>query len=182
MFTLCTCATVGRKESLWAAGDWDECPCEFLSLSEEVSGPRYEEKRKRLWSEALDCERALKWKGKGDDCIRSEGAILLNEWLSPNQKWEVRCLPWESMWPLSTAQTTHHRFVGVKKCGARTHDLPQREAIVWQQAPLFSNYHQDQLMSITRGILSHHKMPVNHAGPRPRKFDYNKGLGSWISQ
>ena len=55
------------------------------------------------------------------------------------------------------------------------HDLQQREAIVLQQVPLFSNYHQDQLTSITQNILIHHKMPVNYASAtnRTKKAETN---------
>lgn len=134
---------------------------------EEVSGLRYEEKRRRLWSEALDFV-SVRWSGKGGRrlhwerrCHPSKSVTLAESKVRTVEvDREVRCLPRESMWSLSTTRTTHHRFVGVKKCGARSHDPPQREAIVSQQAPPFSNYDQDQLMSITRGILSHHKMPL----------------------
>ena len=133
----------------------------------KVSELRYEEKRKRLWSEALDFV-SEHWSGKGERRLYWERRCHTSKWVTLAESKvrtvevgrEVSCLPRESMWSLSTTQTTHHWFVGVKKCGARSHDPPQREAIVLQQAPPFSSYHQDQLMSITRGILSHHKMPL----------------------
>lgn len=94
MFTLCTCAAMGRKEWLWAAGNWAECPCEFLSMSKRVNKWVDWDIRRRerdwggrcwtLWA-SHEAER------EGDDCVRGEGAIRLNEWLLSDQK----CTLWK---------------------------------------------------------------------------------------
>ena len=59
---------------------------------------------------------------------------------------------------------TAHVILSVwrRLCGARPHDLPPREAIVWQQVRLFIAYRQHRLINIT--ILIHHEMHINHIG------------------
>lgn len=137
----------------------------FLSMSKRVTklvdGETHERegdcggRRWTLW------ESREAW-NKGDDCVRSEGAICLIEWLLLSDQ---KCTSWKCSiqreGPCDPGwQHTDHTVLR-RQCGARPHDLPPREAIVLQQVPLFISYRQDRQMNVTRGVLIHHEMPIN---------------------
>lgn len=163
MFTLCACVVFLKKRktltlALGELGNWFECPCEFLYISK-----RAERERKGLFLVFAN----KPW-GRNDP-VRVEGIISLNEW---PRNWHCENAFTGKVHVILAKSTDHP--VWRHQCGAKPYDLPPRQAIVFQQVPLFSNYHQDQL---TRNTLSHHKMPVKETSARKqdqKEFNYNR--------
>lgn len=116
VFTLCTCAAMGRKERLWAAGNWVECPCDFLSMSKKANkwADWHIRRRERDWGGRRWTLWASHEAEKGRWWLYQRWGCRPSKWVTP--VWskvhivEVHCLPGRYMW----SQTLQFRGVNVE--------------------------------------------------------------------